>query len=254
MYSNKLLLMLVGYAFAVGADASALPPLDHVVAITSFRTPNQPGKPALPTQSYGTGFVYQGRFVATSYHVIQQSQQIRVRTLDQRVWNANLIGFDEKTDIALLQVQDKSFGRRHLGLPLAPSPRVATPVMALGNSYGQGIHVTLGKVNAVDHVVEKNGIPTPFIRATAPGTLGFSGGPLVSGKDVVGIITDISVSPNVFTYAIDAGTAQPLVDQWIKQGAGAKLKSDAQAKDSPKCQERQKPKLVALVYRNKRNR
>jgi len=153
-----------------------------------------PGAPPRRVQSLGSGFVIDpSGIIVTNNHVIEGADEITANFADGTKLPATLIGHDEKTDIALLQVESSrplttvKFGD-------SDTIRVGDWVMAIGNPFGLGGTLTLGIVSARNRNIN-SGPYDDFIQTDAAINRGNSGGPLFNMQgDVIGINTAI-ISP-----------------------------------------------------------
>ena len=168
-------------------------------------------------QSLGSGFVIDGTagIIITNNHVIDGADEITANFNDGSKLKAELIGTDEKTDIAVLKVtpekplKDVSFGD-------SDAIRVGDWVMAIGNPFGLGGTVTVGIVSARNRDIN-SGPYDNFIQTDASINRGNSGGPLFDmDGNVVGINTAI-ISPSGGSigigFAIPAKTATRIIAQ-----------------------------------------
>jgi len=135
-------------------------------------------------KSAGTGFIVNSNgYIVTNLHIIQGAIFVQVQTFDGVIYDATLIGGDEFTDLALLQVPT-SFNE----LNLADSDKVqlGEKVIAIGNPLGLSFSVTEGIVSAVDRV-GPNGSPS-YIQTDVALNPGNSGGPLINKEgEIIGI-------------------------------------------------------------------
>ncbi|WP_417669857.1 DegQ family serine endoprotease [Roseibium sp.] len=168
-------------------------------------------------QSLGSGFVIDGTagIIITNNHVIEGADEITANFNDGTKLKAELIGTDEKTDIAVLKVtpetplKDVSFGD-------SEAIRVGDWVMAIGNPFGLGGTVTVGIVSARNRDIN-SGPYDNFIQTDASINRGNSGGPLFDmDGNVIGINTAI-ISPSGGSigigFAIPAKTATRVIAQ-----------------------------------------
>lgn len=144
----------------------------------------------------GTGFIIdKDGFVLTNNHVVEHASEVTVTLLDKHEYQAKIIGKDQKMDIALLQIRDKS---RSVPQDLMPVPlgnsdklRIAESVFAVGNPFGLGHTVTIGIISAKNRTIGQ-GPFDDFLQTDASINPGNSGGPLFNLKgEVVGINTVI---------------------------------------------------------------
>jgi serine protease Do len=142
-------------------------------------------------RSLGTGFIIDSNgFILTNNHVVDQSDEIKVKTSGNREYFAEIIGRDPMTDLALIRI------KTDISLPtlvLGDSDRleVGDWVVAIGNPFGLGNTVTAGIVSAKYRQIGA-GAYDNFIQTDTPINPGNSGGPLLNTfGEVVGINTAI---------------------------------------------------------------
>ena len=146
-------------------------------------------------QSLGSGFIIDSDgVVITNNHVIEEADEIVVILSDGTELDAELVGRDPKTDLAVLQVEsDMPLPAVKLGD--SDSMRVGDWVMAIGNPFGLGGTVTAGIVSARNRDIN-SGPYDDFIQTDASINRGNSGGPLFNmNGDVIGVNTAI-ISPS----------------------------------------------------------
>ena len=164
----------------------------------------------------GTGFfIHADGYILTNNHVIEGAVRIRVRTADDRTFQARIIGRDPRTDLALLKVDAAT---KFVVVPLGDSDAVDIGewVVAVGNPYGLGHTVTAGIVSAKGRSNLRPGAThyANFIQTDASINPGNSGGPLVNIRgEVVGINTAILGKGQGIGFAIPSNMAKKLVPQ-----------------------------------------
>lgn len=149
------------------------------------------GPPRGPTASLGSGFIIdESGIVVTNNHVIDGADEIKVILHDDSEHEAELIGTDPKTDVALLRIKtDKTLKAVPFGN--SDKARVGDWVMAIGNPMGLGGTVTAGIISARSRDID-SGPYDDYIQTDAPINRGNSGGPLFNmDGEVVGINTAI---------------------------------------------------------------
>ena len=173
--------------------------------------------------SAGSGVIFDADrgYVLTNHHVVENGDRIIVTLKDRRQFDAELIGSDPGTDIALLKIEATDL----TALDLGDSDRlqVGDYVLAIGNPFGLGQTVTSGIVSALGRSGLNIEGYEDFIQTDASINPGNSGGALVTldGR-LVGINTAI-IAPsggNVgIGFAVPANMANAVVDQLIEFGA-----------------------------------
>ncbi len=142
-------------------------------------------------QALGAGIIISADgYVVTNAHVMENAQKIMVQTPDGESFVAKLVGIDEKTDIALLKVQEPlNLEAGHFGD--SDAIRVGNSVFAIGNPFGLGNSVSLGIISAKERDIDK-GQYDNFLQTDAAINQGNSGGPLfnMDGK-IIGMNTAI---------------------------------------------------------------
>ncbi len=173
-------------------------------------------------QSLGSGFVIDGveGIIITNNHVIDGADEITANFNDGTKLKAELIGTDEKTDLAVLKVEPET-PLKDVGFGDSDAIRVGDWVMAIGNPFGLGGTVTVGIVSARNRDIN-SGPYDNFIQTDASINRGNSGGPLFDmDGNVVGINTAI-ISPSGGSigigFAIPAKTAIRVIDQLREYG------------------------------------
>jgi serine protease Do len=180
-------------------------------------TPNVPTP--RPSLAQGSGFVIsEDGYVVTNNHVIDGADKISVSFDRDNKFDADLIGTDPRTDVALLKIKsDKKFAYLRFA---SKEARVGDWVIAVGNPFGLGGTVTAGIVSASGRDIGSG--PYDFIQIDAAVNRGNSGGPTFNlDGEVIGVNTAI-YSPsggNVgIAFAIPAKTVSEVVDQLRAKG------------------------------------
>jgi len=187
-----------------------------------FMDRNSNGMPAVPVSSLGSGFVIDGDkgLIVTNNHVVKDAENVRVTFHDDSTMDAEIVGRDEKMDLAILKVKtDKKLPSVSFG-PSDPV-RVGDWVLAIGNPFGLGGTVTAGIVSARQRDIQA-GPYDDFIQTDASINRGNSGGPMFNMKgEVIGINTAI-YSPSGGSvgigFAIPSDMAQPVIKQLVDFG------------------------------------
>ncbi|MFQ5355332.1 MAG: DegQ family serine endoprotease [Mariprofundaceae bacterium] len=147
-------------------------------------------RPQQERHSLGSGFIISADgFVVTNNHVVDNADEVVVKTSDGAEFEARVIGKDPKLDLALLKIDGDKFSTVAFGD--SDDLRVGDWVLAIGNPFGLEQTVTAGIVSAKGRVIGA-GPYDDFIQTDASINPGNSGGPLFNIKgEVVGINTAI---------------------------------------------------------------
>ncbi len=173
-------------------------------------------------QSLGSGFIIDDDgIVVTNYHVIENAEEIRVVLADETSFTAEVLGQDQKTDIAVLKIDPGDTKLTAVSFGDSDKLRVGDWVLAIGNPFGLGGTVTAGIVSARGRDIG-NGPYDDFIQTDASINRGNSGGPLFNTDgDVIGINTAIysqSGGSVGIGFAISSNLAERVAGQLIEFG------------------------------------
>ncbi|WP_163559831.1 DegQ family serine endoprotease [Halomonas sp. NO4] len=171
-------------------------------------------------QSLGSGFIIsEDGYIMTNAHVVQEADEILVRLSDRRELEAELVGADERTDVALLKVDSS-------GLPTVRTGdsdglQVGQWVAAIGSPFGFEHSVTAGIISAINRTLPRDAY-VPFIQTDVAINPGNSGGPLFNlDGEVVGINSQIFTRSGGFmglSFAIPINVAMDVADQLRDEG------------------------------------
>jgi serine protease Do len=173
-------------------------------------------------QALGSGFIVSADgYVVTNNHVIDGADAIRVTLYNDRSFDAELIGRDAKTDIAVLKIDPEDEVLQPVAFGDSDQMRVGDWVLAIGNPFGLGGSVTAGIISARGRDIG-TGPYDDFIQTDASINRGNSGGPLFNlDGEVIGINTAIfsqSGGSVGIGFAIAANLASNVVDQLSEYG------------------------------------
>jgi len=182
-----------------------------------------PDQPAQPFEGLGSGVVIDAAkgYVLTNNHVISQADKISVQMNDGREFDAKLIGGDDQSDIALLQIQNPS-NLTQIVIADSDKLRVGDFAVAVGNPFGLGQTATSGIVSALGRSgLNLEGLEN-FIQTDASINRGNSGGALLNlNGELIGINTAI-LAPGGGSigigFAIPSNMAKILAQQLIESG------------------------------------
>ncbi|MGD2062473.1 MAG: DegQ family serine endoprotease [Nitrospirota bacterium] len=185
-----------------------------------FEGPGMRGMPPREFQrkSLGSGFIVSREgYIVTNNHVVENADEVTVRLNNEHEFEAEVIGRDPKTDLALVKIDahEKLFA-----VPLGDSDtlHVGEWVMAIGNPFGLSHTVTQGIVSAKGRVIGA-GPYDNFIQTDASINPGNSGGPLFNIRgEVVGINTAIIAGGTGIGFAVPVNMAKEVMQQLKEHG------------------------------------
>ncbi|MFL5347187.1 MAG: trypsin-like peptidase domain-containing protein [Hyalangium sp.] len=201
---------------------TSLAPLIHAVeaGVVNITTVNAPDRMGASGRSTGSGFVLTpDGLVVTNNHVVAKAQQIVVRLADGREFDAEVVGRDASTDVALLRLGD--VGPANLpAVYLGDSDRleVGDWVAAIGNPFGLDHSVSHGMISAKERVLGV-GVFDDFIQTDALINPGNSGGPLFNMRgEVVGVNTAIMSQGQGIGFAVPINMVKDLLPNLRENG------------------------------------
>lgn len=177
-----------------------------------------------PQQSLGSGFIISDDgYILTNNHVVEGAERIIVRLSDRREMEAQVIGLDKRTDLALLKVDGTSLPVVELGD--SSKLKAGEWVLAIGSPFGFDYSVTAGIVSAVNRSLPNENY-VPFIQTDVAINPGNSGGPLFNlDGEVIGINSQIYTRSGGFmglSFAIPIDVAMNVADQLKDSGRVAR--------------------------------
>lgn len=170
--------------------------------------------------NFGSGLIItQDGYILTNAHVVKGLDSIKVTLNDRRDYQAKLIGFDEKSDIAVLKIDANNLPAAKIGNP--NELKVGEWVAAIGAPFGFDNSVTAGIVSAKNRALPDDNY-TPFIQTDVAINPGNSGGPLYNLKgEVIGINSQIYSRSGGFmgiSFAIPIDMAMNVYEQIKTKG------------------------------------
>jgi S1-C subfamily serine protease len=173
----------------------------------------------------GSGFVFDKKgHVITNAHVVEGVTKVVVTFLDGRSYNAEIIGVDTFTDIAVIKVNADLSLLHPLSLGDSSNLQVGEPIAAIGNPFGLSGSMTSGIVSQLGRLLPSGaGYSIPdVIQTDAAINPGNSGGPLLNMRgEIVGINTAIQSATGEFTgvgFAVPSQTIAKIVPFLIQNG------------------------------------
>jgi serine protease Do len=185
------------------------------------RQGNKDQEPVFDSQGSGI-IVREDGYILTNGHVVEGADKIRVRLKDGREFDATVKGRDPQSDIAVLQLTDKSAKR----LPVAKMAdsnevKIGEFAIAIGAPFDLDYSVTYGHVSAKgrSRIIDDPAMDQDFLQTDANINPGNSGGPLVNiNSEVIGINTLIRGLGTGIGFAIPSNLAKEVADQLISSG------------------------------------
>ncbi|NWJ22365.1 trypsin-like peptidase domain-containing protein [Marine Group I thaumarchaeote] len=178
------------------------------------------------TVGMGSGFVYDNLgHIITNAHVVAGANKAIVTFLDGSQYNAEIIGEDKFTDIAVIKVSEKPRLLHPLEIGDSSLLQVGEQVAAIGNPFGLSGSMTSGIVSQIGRLLpsQNSGFSIPdVIQTDAAINPGNSGGPLLNMRgQVIGINTAIQSITGEFSgigFAVPSNTISKIVPTLIKEG------------------------------------
>jgi serine protease Do len=172
-----------------------------------------------PMRGEGSGFVVSADgYILTNAHVVEDANEVTVRTTDRREYRAKVVGIDKSTDVAVLKIDAKNLPVVRIGDPQAL--KAGEWVIAIGSPFGFDNSVTAGIVSAKARSLDA--AYTPFIQTDVAVNPGNSGGPLFNLKgEVVGINSQIYSRTGGYqgvSFAIPIDVAMNVKGQLVASG------------------------------------
>lgn len=174
--------------------------------------------------SEGSGIIMsEDGYIITNAHVVEGATSLKVMTSDGETYEAQLIGSDTVTDLAVVKINATGLKAAEFGS--SEDLRVADKVMAIGNPGGHELSssVTIGYVSALNRAIANNttGYTMEYIQTDAAINPGNSGGALINKYGQVVGINSAKISATGYEglgFAIPIDTAQPIISDLIQYG------------------------------------
>jgi len=170
-------------------------------------------------KSLGSGFIIsKDGYIVTNDHVVRDAESIQVKLSNDKVYDAKVVGGDQKTDIAVIRIAAEDLPVAVLGD--SDKLEVGQWAIAIGNPFGLERSMTVGVVSATGR--SNMGIETfeNFIQTDASINPGNSGGPLLNiHGEVIGINTAIVAAGQGIGFAIPISMAKPVFTQILQKGS-----------------------------------
>lgn len=176
-------------------------------------------------EQVGTGsgvIISSDGYIVTNNHVIDNATDLEITLNNRKKYKAELIGTDQKNDIALLKI-DADEQLPYIPFANSDNARIGEWVLAVGNPYNLNSTVTAGIISAKGRDLQGNSNVDAFIQTDAAVNPGNSGGALVNTRgELIGINTAISSRTGSYvgySFAVPSNIAKKIVDDILEFGS-----------------------------------
>ncbi len=170
----------------------------------------------------GSGIVFStDGYIVTNQHVIDGAESITVTLSDETEYQANIVGQDEKTDLAVLKIKANGLTAAEVGN--SDNLVQGETVLVIGNPLGETLSgsTTQGIISALGREIEIDGRIMHYVQTDAAINPGNSGGPLVNSAGQVVGVTSAKISSSTtegLGFAIPINVAVPVIEELINNG------------------------------------
>jgi len=212
----------------IKASSAAVPAVVHITNTAQVKRSRWFGRDVRTRQSTGSGVIIsKDGYVATNYHVVEDADELEVRLDDNRRYEAELVGVDEDTDLALIRIKADNLPFVEFGD--SDQVNIGEWVLAVGNPFDLNNTVTAGivsakarNINLIQSGREQNYGIESFIQTDAVVNRGNSGGALVNLEgELIGINTAIATNTGTFSgysFAVPSILVKKVMDDLLEFG------------------------------------
>ena len=171
--------------------------------------------------SLGSGVIIDGQkgLILTNTHVIQKTGTIKVVLMDEREYEAKIVGADPDSDLAVLKIDSKE-ALPSITMGSSDDLMIGETVIAIGNPFGFSHTVTTGVISSLNRSIRgEDRVYHDFIQIDASINPGNSGGPLLNiNGELIGINTAIYAKAQGIGFAIPIGKARKIISDLVQYG------------------------------------
>ena len=168
----------------------------------------------------GSGFIFSSDgLIFTNDHVVQKAEKIKITLLDSSEFEAELVGRDSDSDVAILKMYGSGYTIAHLGT--SADLQIGQLVIAIGNPLGYQNSVSAGILSGMGRTMRStNGqLIDDILQSDVALNPGNSGGPMIDSEGVVvGINTAVIRGAQGISFAIAIDTAKEIAEQLVQYG------------------------------------
>ncbi|NQY05650.1 MAG: trypsin-like peptidase domain-containing protein [Flavobacteriaceae bacterium] len=226
-YTNNFASTPVDIDFTAAAEKT-VNAVVHVMNTTNYKQPtsiydlfygNGSGQPRIGS---GSGVIISpDGHIITNHHVIEDAAEISITLNNNKIYKAELVGSDKKTDIALLKVEAEE-DLPYIAFANSDNTKIGEWVLAVGNPYNLTSTVTAGIISAKARDLNGDSEIQSFLQTDAAVNPGNSGGALVNTNgELVGINTAISSKTGSYvgySFAVPSNIARKIVEDIMEFG------------------------------------